>query len=32
MDVKGANYVMYPAFVLFAAGMLLLGAAHSSFK
>jgi MFS family permease len=31
MDVKGANYVMYPAFVLFAAGMLLLGAAHSSF-
>ncbi|MEC1522730.1 MFS transporter [Neobacillus niacini] len=30
MDVKGANYVMYPAFVLFAAGMLLLGSAHSS--
>ncbi|TCW35818.1 putative MFS family arabinose efflux permease [Laceyella sacchari] len=31
MDVKGANYVMYPAFILFAAGMLLLGLAHSSF-
>ncbi|MEH7179683.1 MFS transporter [Neobacillus vireti] len=31
MDVKGANYVMYPSFVLFAAGMLLLGTAHSSF-
>jgi MFS family permease len=30
MDVKGANYVMYPAFVLFTAGMLLLGFAHSS--
>lgn len=30
MDIKGANYVMYPAFVLFAAGMLLLGSAHSS--
>jgi MFS family permease len=30
MDVKGANYVMYPAFVLFSAGMLLLGSAHSS--
>jgi MFS family permease len=30
MDVKGANYVMYPAFVLFTAGMLLLGSAHSS--
>ncbi|WHY01791.1 MFS transporter [Neobacillus sp. DY30] len=29
MDVKGANYVMYPAFVLFAAGMILLGSAHS---
>lgn len=30
MDVKGANYVMYPAFVLFTAGMLLLGSAHNS--
>jgi MFS family permease len=30
MDVKGANYVMYPAFVLFTAGLLLLGSAHSS--
>lgn len=30
MDVKGANYVMYPAFVLFTAGMLILGLAHNS--
>ncbi|WP_338472858.1 MFS transporter [Niallia sp. XMNu-256] len=30
MDVKGANYVMYPAFILFTAGMLLLGSAHNS--
>jgi MFS family permease len=30
MDVKGANYVMYPAFVLFAAGMMLLASAHNS--
>ena len=30
MEVKGANYVMYPAFFLFTAGMLLLGSAHSS--
>lgn len=30
MDVKGANYVMYPAFIFFTAGMLLLGFAHSS--
>ncbi|WP_404328688.1 MFS transporter [Mesobacillus maritimus] len=30
MDVKGANYVMYPAFILFAAGMLLLASAHNS--
>ena len=29
LDVKGANYVMYPAFILFTAGMLLLGAAHN---
>ncbi|MBT2691235.1 MFS transporter [Bacillus sp. ISL-47] len=31
MDVKGANYVMYPAFVMFAAGMLVLSTANSSF-
>ena len=31
MDVKGANYVMYPAFLLFTTGMILLGTAHSSF-
>ncbi|WP_413789037.1 MFS transporter [Bacillus kandeliae] len=30
MDVKGANYVMYPAFILFTAGMLLLSSAHNS--
>ncbi|MBY0098538.1 MFS transporter [Mesobacillus maritimus] len=30
MDVKGANYVMYPAFILFAAGMMLLASAHNS--
>lgn len=30
MDVKGANYVMYPAFILFAAGMVLLASAHNS--
>lgn len=30
MDLKGANYVMYPAFVLLAAGLLLLGTADSS--
>ncbi|MED3574173.1 MFS transporter [Cytobacillus praedii] len=30
MDVKGANYVMYPAFIFFTAGMLLLGLAHNS--
>ena len=30
MDVKGANYVMYPAFIFFTAGMLLLGFAHNS--
>lgn len=30
MDVKGANYVMYPAFVLFAAGMMLLASAQNS--
>lgn len=31
MDVKGANYVMYPAFILLAAGLLILSQAHSSF-
>jgi MFS family permease len=31
MDVKGANYVMYPAFFLFAAGMIVLASAHNSF-
>lgn len=30
MDLKGANYIMYPAFILFTAGMLLLSSAHSS--
>lgn len=31
MDSKGANYVMYPAFILFAAGMFVLSTANSSF-
>ncbi|KAA9029919.1 MFS transporter [Niallia endozanthoxylica] len=30
LDAKGANYVMYPAFILFTAGFLLLGTAHNS--
>ena len=30
MDVKGANYIMYPAFVLFTAGMLLLSSATTA--
>ncbi|MFK2827101.1 MFS transporter [Bacillus sp. B190/17] len=30
MDIKGANFVMYPAFVLFGAGMLLLSTASHS--
>lgn len=30
MDIKGANYVMYPAFILLAAGLLLLSQANSS--
>lgn len=29
MDSKGANFVMYPAFVFFAAGMLLLSSANT---
>lgn len=31
MDIKGANYVMYPAFILFTAGLLILGSAHNGF-
>lgn len=30
MDFKGANYVMYPAFILFGGGLLLLGTVESS--
>ncbi|MBM7693495.1 putative MFS family arabinose efflux permease [Peribacillus deserti] len=30
MDLKGANYIMYPAFILLAAGMLLLSTADQS--
>jgi len=30
LDLKGANYVMYPAFVLLAAGLVVLGSATSS--
>src|SRR5690606_30291083 len=29
MDMKGANAVMYPAFVLFAAGLVLLGTSQN---
>jgi predicted MFS family arabinose efflux permease len=32
MDAKGANYVMYPAFFLFAAGMVVLSTATTSFS
>ncbi|MFT4415582.1 MFS transporter [Fredinandcohnia humi] len=31
MDIKGANYVMYPAFILLTFGMLLLSIANNSF-
>ncbi|MFD1064888.1 MFS transporter [Oceanobacillus locisalsi] len=31
IDLKGANIVMYPAFVLFTIGMILLGFAESGF-
>ncbi|GIO23578.1 MFS transporter [Oceanobacillus sp. J11TS1] len=31
MDLKGANVVMYPAFILFTIGMFVLGNAHSGF-
>lgn len=30
MDKKGANFVMYPAFILFGAGMLVLSSASNS--
>ncbi len=30
MDIKGANFVMYPAFAFLAAGLLLLSTADSS--
>lgn len=30
MDAKGANFIMYPAFVLFAAGLFLLNVSSSS--
>ncbi|MGG3892047.1 MFS transporter [Metabacillus fastidiosus] len=30
-DIKGANYVIYPAFFLFAIGLICLSATHSSF-
>lgn len=29
-DIKGANFVIYPSFVSFAAGMILLGQAHTT--
>ncbi|MGE7662584.1 MFS transporter [Peribacillus sp. NPDC097197] len=31
MDSKGANYIMYPTFIIFAGGMLLLSTATNSF-
>lgn len=31
VDTKGANYVMYPTFILYAAGLLMLGLAQNSF-
>ncbi|MBZ6489556.1 MFS transporter [Priestia aryabhattai] len=30
MDKKGANYIMFPAFIIFGAGMLLLSSASNS--
>ncbi|OKL35430.1 MFS transporter [Domibacillus mangrovi] len=30
IDVKGANFIMYPAFLIFGAGMLLLSSADKS--
>jgi|SRR5690625_1775991 len=32
MDRKGANFVMYPAFVIFSTGMFLLSTANSAFS
>lgn len=29
MDLKGANFIMYPAFIIFGAGMILLSFAHT---
>ncbi|MEI4771227.1 MFS transporter [Psychrobacillus sp. FJAT-51614] len=31
LDIKGANYIMYPAFIIFGVGMLLLSVANNSF-
>ncbi len=31
MDVKGANYVMYPGFILFMLGMVLLSSVHNGY-
>src|SRR5699024_11356587 len=30
MDIKGANAIMYPAFILFSSGLLLLSVTSSS--
>lgn len=32
LDIKGANYVMYPAFVFFVIGLITLSFTHSSFS
>lgn len=29
MDVKGANYIMYPAFLIFGIGLILLSSVHT---
>lgn len=31
LDVKGANYVMYPAFIIFPIGLIILSMANNSF-
>lgn len=31
LDLKGANYVMYPGFIIFAIGLIVLSMAHNSF-
>lgn len=31
LDLKGANYVMYPGFIVFAVGLILLSTANNSF-